>query len=124
MSRTLETDPRLPGWVNWLLNSWPLCLDADSCRTVFAWAWDRQGRYRPGEESFFYNGYVMVRLCRPFCVAVHVKPLEDLRVQAILGWKLNGRFAITLRRQSDAQAAAGVLGPNLGQAKGWDRGTA
>ena len=122
--KSLETDPRLPAWLNALLNKAPFCIDMDSVRTIFAWAWDEQGYYTPGDASMFYNGYVMVRLCTPFCIALHVKPRKNLRVQFIFGWKLNGRFAITLRRQTDEQAAAGVLGPNLGQARGWERGTA
>lgn len=42
------------------------------------------------------------------------------------GWghKLNGRIAILFRiPQNDAKAAAGVNGPNYGQASGWDCGT-
>ncbi|HEX8963629.1 MAG TPA: hypothetical protein VF801_11555, partial [Rhodocyclaceae bacterium] len=43
-------------------------------------------------------------------------------LQAGIGWKLNGRFAVLLRMQSDDSAAAGVNGPNLGQARGWGMG--
>lgn len=43
-------------------------------------------------------------------------------LQTGFGWKLNGRFGILLRIQSDDSAAAGVYGPNLGQAAGWREG--
>ena len=51
-------------------------------------------------------------------------PAHNLRLQADIGWKLNGRFGLILRSQTDASAAAGEHGPNLGQATGWKRGTA
>jgi hypothetical protein len=121
--RTIEQDKRLPAWLNWLLNHWPLCLDMDGIRTV-AVAWDADGVYMPGARSLFYNGFVMVRLVFPFGVWLHVKPARDHRLQMGLGWKLNGRFGVTLRWQTDASAAAGVSGPNYGQASAWARGTA
>lgn len=43
--------------------------------------------------------------------------------QTGLGWKLNGRLGLLLRVQSDKTSAAGVTGPNLGQATGYTYGT-
>ena len=111
-------------WVNALLNSWPLLVDTDSIRTILCLSWDEQGIYSPGSQSLFYNGAVMMRLTLPFGVWLHLKPLRNLRFQCGLGWKLNGRIALTVRFQTDASAAAGVSGRNFGQAAGWARGTA
>lgn len=43
--------------------------------------------------------------------------------QSGFGWKLNGRLSILFRIQGDASAAAGVTGPNTGQATGFNYGT-
>jgi hypothetical protein len=110
-------------WRDRLLNSWPFLLDTDTIRTA-AWAWDNEGIYRPGTRSLYYNGFIFLRLSLPFGVFVHLKPLRNLRIQAGLGWKLNGRFAMTFRFQSDESAFDGERGDNYGQAAGWDRGTA
>jgi hypothetical protein len=120
----LEQDPRLPKWANKALNSWPLLLDEDSTGTIVAVARDKEGWYSPGDVSLFYNGYFFMRLTYPFGIFLHIKPRLNTRIQFGFGWKLNGRFAITLRKQTDEQAATGTLGPNVGQAKGWERGTA
>jgi len=121
--KTIEQDKRLPGWLNWLLNQPPFCVDTDTLKSV-ALAWDAEGLYMPGNRSLFYNGFVMVRLIFPFGVWLHVKPARDRRLQLGLGWKLNGRLGLTLRWQTDQSAAAGVQGPNYGQASAWGRGTA
>lgn len=110
-------------WRDKLLNAWPLLRDTDDIRTWFAWAWDAEGRYRPGDRSLFYNGYVMVRITNPG-IFLHLKWRRSSRFQAGFGWKLNGRFGLILRYQTDASAARGVSGPNVGQAGAWDRGTA
>jgi hypothetical protein len=111
-------------WVNKLLNAWPLCLDSDSIRTLLSLAHDEEGLYHPGSQSLFYNGYWFVRLTLPFGVWLHLKPLVNLRLQCGAGWALNGRFKLTLRKQSDESAAAGVSGKNYNQAVAWQRGTA
>jgi hypothetical protein len=111
-------------WRDKLLNAWPLCLDALSVDSLFSFAWDVQGRYYPEDYSLFYNGYFFVRLTWPFGIWLHLKPRPDLRFQCGIGWKLNGRFALLLRAQSDQSATAGTHGPNTGQARGWERGTA
>lgn len=112
-------------WIDRLLNAWPFCLDADSISTA-AIAWDEEGIYRPGSVSLFYNGYVFLRLTFPLGFWLHLKPIPDARFQCGAGWKLNGRFGLTLRWQTDAKAAAGAHenAPNLGQASAWARGTA
>lgn len=43
-------------------------------------------------------------------------------IQALFGWKLNGRFTISIRALSDESAAAGVLNPNTDQSSGWLEG--
>ena len=122
--KTLETNHG-GNWLDRLLNSFPFCLDSDSIRTV-AVAWDEEGIYRPGSVSLFYNGYVFFRLTFPFGAWLHVKLVRNARFQCGAGWKLNGRIGLTLRWQTDAKAAAGAHenAPNLGQATGWERGTA
>lgn len=111
-------------WLDRLLNRWPLCLDMDDVLTLFARASDEHGVYEPDEGSLFFNGVWMVRVTWPFGIWVHVKPTVDTRIQVGAGWKLNGRFGLIARAQSDASAAAGTHGPNHGQARGWGRGTA
>ena len=95
-------------WVNKFLNAWPLLIDTASVRTLLALAWDEQGIWRPGSQSLYYNGAIMVRLTLPFGVWLHVKPLRNLRFQCGCGYKLNGRLAVTFRFQSDESAQTGV----------------
>ena len=109
-------------WFDQLNNA--IAVDVDSVRSV-AVAVDAEGVYLPGKASNFYNGFAFLRLTWPPGIFLHLKARRDRRTQIGLGWKVNGRFAPTLRLwQSDESAAAGVHGPNLGQAAGWERGTA
>lgn len=121
--KTLETN-RGGNLLDRLLNSWPFCIHKDAVATLFTRAWDDQGAYRPENASLFYNGHFFVRISFPFGIWLHWKPYSDLRVQLGIGWKLNGRFGVVARVQSDDEAAAGTHGPNFGQARKWDRGTA
>lgn len=103
-----------------------------------------------GNAALFYNAVFFLRISFPFGVFVHVRWAKNLRrsfAEGSFGWKLNGRFTIgllwllallliwnfgwsywylfslfALRFQSDASAAAGVTGPNYGQATGFDYG--
>ena len=120
--KTLETNHD-GNWVDRLLNAWPLCIDQDSVDS-WAWAWDAEGVYCPEDYSLFYNGFVMLRLTFPFGIWLHVKPVRNSRFQCGIGYALNGRFKLTLRWQTDASAAAGTHGPNIGQASAWQRGAA
>lgn len=134
--RTLETDPRLPAWLNAVLNSWPFCLDEDSIMQIEAFAWDNQGPYLCPDDSLFMNGYFMCKLLGVNVGAGVYLPIgygfligwrwhgQHYRHCYWAGWKGNGRIARTFRIQTPAESAAGVLGPNSGQASGFDRGTA
>lgn len=119
--------------VNAILNAWPFCLDEDSMRPVYAVARDAQGWWNPPNGSLFYNGYFFFRLIWPLGAGIGITFRSSLRekwrgkfvrFQTWIGWKGNGRFALTFRFQTEAEAEAGVNGPNLGQAKGYARGTA
>lgn len=122
--KTIENEGR--SWLDDLLNCWPFCLDADGVKTFAVsfgagpgWHFHREDR-----TSLFYNGVLFLRFCWPFGMWFHFKPVSYGRFQCGVGWKLNGRVAILFRIQSDAAAARGVTGPNLGQATAWERGTA
>lgn len=76
--------------------------------------------------SLYYNGLVFVRLMLPFFVGVMIRwsgsTTRKAFIQAHVGWKLNGRLALSLRVQSDLDGAAGHSGANYGQAVGWQDG--
>lgn len=78
--------------------------------------------------SLFYNAALYVRVMFPFWIGVQIRwagkdPYAKEFLQFGLGWKLNGRLAALFRIQSDVKSAAGVSGPNVGQAIGWEYGT-
>ena len=99
-----------------------IAVDINSLKT-FSIAIDNEGIYLPGKISNFYNGFVFLRLTWPVGFYFQLKPFKRARFQMGFGWKTNGRFAFTFRYQTDEKAAAGVHGPNYGQATGWNRGT-
>lgn len=127
-------------WLDKLLNAWPFCLDTERIKPVLEVEYganketaDRPDfknlEFRTGADcttrSLFRNGLIYVRLLRPFGVFMHVRWCGACRrafLQAGLGWKLNGRFAVLFRVQSDASAEKGTSGPNLGQAHGFLEG--
>ena len=111
-----------------ILNSWPFCLEHESikpilrggiCRNEGVWhAWVS----RDVGTSLYYNGAFFFRLMLPFFIGVHIR--WGVRyLQMAIGWKLNGRFGVIFRVQSDKSSAAGTHGPNYGQANGWECGT-
>jgi hypothetical protein len=115
------------------LNKWPLLLDTDSIKSVgIAWLFKENGEWKfapriTGNTSLFYNAVFFLRLSLPLGIfgSFRWSPATDKKAlfQTGFGWKLNGRFGITLRIQSDAASAAGTAGPNYGQATGFDYGT-
>ena len=110
-------------WFDRLNNA--LAVDQLAMRS-WAIAWDAEGIYCPQDYSLYYNGFVFLRFTFPFGVFLHLKPLRDARLQIGCGWKLNGRLGLIARWQTDAKAAQGAHenAPNVGQATGWNRGTA
>ena len=96
------------------------------------WGWDRNPRNirisfgRQQTKSLYYNGIVFIRVMLPFYAGVMVRwsgsHVDKAYLQTHAGWKLNGDFAVTLRIQSDLEAAKGHEFPNEGQALGWADG--
>ena len=132
MGRGVKTIEREGGdWLDRMLNEWPLLLDMDTIRSIgIAWLFKDGGRWRfrpriTPNAALFYNAVFFLRLSFPFGIFVHVRWAENWRrslLQTGLGWKLNGRIAALFRLQSDTSAAAGVTGPNYGQATGFEFG--
>lgn len=100
--------------------------------------------------SLFYNAQFFVRLAFPLGMFIGLRLGTTYLFQCSIGWKLIGRLnlnpigvllipalwylfnfwswwllasLVLYRIQTDASAAAGVTGPNYGQATGYDFGT-
>lgn len=96
------------------------------------WGWEKNPRNlrvaigRDCTESLYYNGIFFCRFMLPFFVGFMFRwsGSTDKRafLQTHVGWKLNGRFAIAFRIQSDYSGAVGMDFPNPGQARGWADG--
>lgn len=116
-----------------LLNRWPLLIDTDSVHSFgIAWLFKESGSWcalprLTGNESLFYNAVFFVRLGLPFLFCASIRWSGSTTSRAVLqfcvGFKLNGRSALSIRIQSDASSAAGSSGPNYGQAAGFNYGT-
>ena len=110
-----------------VLNAWPFCLEHESIKPLVRLGvcrvekmWHLWWTTSPG-TSLFYNGAFFFRFMLPFFVGVHIR--WGVRyLQIAIGWKLNGRFGLVFRVQSDKSAATGTHGPNYGQANGWECG--
>lgn len=78
------------------------------------------------DPSLYYNGVFFFRIAFPFFIGVMFRWSANTTtksfIQTHIGWKLNGRFAIALRIQSDTSAEAGMDFPNPGQAWGFMEG--
>jgi hypothetical protein len=78
-------------------------------------------------DALYQNGIFFFRFAVPFFVGFMLRwsGRTDCAayLQTHIGWKLNGRLAVAFRVQSDASAEIGMDAPNLGQAKGWARGS-
>lgn len=128
-------------WLDKLLNSFPFLLDDTWIKPVaeFAWGGNPNAFDRPlwsrvvlrffggcTTDSMYHNNVVYIRALFPLAVFCMIRwsgsTTNRAFIQFGMGWKLNGRFAITFRIQSDASAAAGYWGPNYGQAPGWHEG--
>lgn len=119
-------------WVLWKIGNLT-ALDQDAMKSVgAAWGFKEGGKWsfvprKVGNVSLYYNSILFIRFCWPLGVffAVRWSGATDKKAlfQTGFGWKLNGRLAVLFRVQSDKTSAAGVTGPNVGQATGWEFGT-
>lgn len=136
MTRIVEQrHPSEPEWL-WRLGN-ATAIDSDRVRSIgIAWGFRENGRWRwrpriTGQQALFFNALLFVRLTwidfLPVGVFASVRWSSSTTAKALLqlgaGYKLNGRLAVLLRIQSDATSAAGVTGPNFGQAQGFEYGT-
>jgi hypothetical protein len=128
----IEQDPRISQAANDILNEWPFLLPDTDIRPVFIWA---SGFKRDGKWKFWYwnresrdlfrNAIISIRFAWPFLFAIQIRWRETgdpSFLQVVIGWKFNGRFALTARAQDDESAARGTLAPNPGFAQGWNEG--
>lgn len=119
-------------WLLWKLGNWT-AIDSDWIKSFgVAWLFKENDRwvFKPritGNKSLFYNAVFFLRLSLPLGIFVGFRWSASTTKKALfqtgIGWKLNGRFAILFRVQSDETSAAGVTGPNTGQATGFNYGT-
>jgi len=115
----------------WLGNA--TAIDPKYIKSVgIAWLFKEDGKwvFKPritGNKSLFYNSIFFLRLALPLGLFIAFRwsgsQASKALMQSGLGWKLNGRFTLLFRIQSDKSSAAGVTGPNHGQAIGFDYGT-
>lgn len=108
-------------------------IDSDWVKSFgIAWMFQENGKWKffpriTGNTSLFYNAVFFLRLSLPLGVFVGVRWSQRTDKKALFqtgfGWKLNGRLAVLFRFQSDVSSAAGVTGPNVRQATGFEYGT-
>jgi len=131
----VEDDPRLPSWLNTVLNWPPFLLPLESIFSILMftsgyisektgkWVWfDFTNQY----PQMFRNGIFCFRFMLPFYIGLQFRwsgsTTNTSYLQFLFGWKINGRFTISLRALSDASAAAGTLFANTDQSSGWLEG--
>jgi len=108
-------------------------IDSDYIKSFgIAWLFKENGKWnfiprKTENVALFYNAILFLRFSLPFGVFASIRWSGSTVTKALfqcgMGWKLNGRLAILFRFQSDASSAAGVTGPNFGQAQGFEYGT-
>lgn len=78
-------------------------------------------------QSLFYNAVFFFRFSLPLGIFLSFRWNSSTVAKSLcqlgIGWKLNGRFTLLLRVQSDDSSKAGVTGANYGQATGFEYGT-
>jgi len=134
MKWATEIDPRIPGWLNTILNWPPFLLPMNIILPLLMftsgyisaetgkWVWFDLTQQNP---QMFRNGIFCIRFMFPFCFCLQIRwsaTASPSYFQMILGWKLNGRFALTARFEDDGSAARGELTPNTDQSSGWLEG--
>lgn len=131
MTRIVEDRHAGEPWLLWKLGNWTSIDDSFVLSIGLAWLFTEKGVWRllpriTGNTSLFYNAVFFIRITTiGLFLSVRWGSSLDKKslFQCGIGWKLNGRFGLTLRIQSDKTSAEGVTGPNLGQAQGFEYGT-
>ena len=118
-------------WWQWMLGNF-LVVPVEWLKSIgIVWGFKENDKwcFKPritGEGSLYFNGILFLRLSLPFDVRFGLRwsgsSTKAALFQTGLGFKLNGRFAPTVRVQSDGSSAAGTYSPNPGQAQGWNYG--
>ena len=117
-------------WYDGILNSKPFLLDDKIVKTIgIAWIFKENGKwiFKPKivpRDWQYANAQLFLRVGLPFSIFAGARLSKTSLIQAGIGWKQTGRFAIHLRKQTDTSAAAGFHPglPNTGQAAGWEYG--
>ena len=126
-----QQHPNEPYLLYWLGNA--TAIDDAKVKSIgLAWMFKENGAwvFKPrvtGEQSLFFNAVFFLRLSFPFGIFASIRWSESSTSRALfqtgIGWKLNGRFGLLFRFQSDASSAAGSSGPNTGQSQGFSYGS-
>lgn len=130
MRITESQHPNEPWLLYWLGNA--TAIDDGYVKSIgIAWLFKEGGQWKfmpriTGQQSLFFNAVFFLRLSLPLGIFASVRWSSATDKKSLLqtgfGWKLNGRLGILMRIQSDKTSAAGVTGPNLGQATGFNYG--
>lgn len=130
MRITESQHPNEPWLLYWLGNA--TAIDDGYVKSIgIAWLFKENGQWKfmpriTGQQSLFFNAVFFLRLSLPLGIFASVRWSSATDKKSLLqtgfGWKLNGRLGILMRIQSDKTSAAGVTGPNLGQATGFNYG--
>lgn len=98
--------------------------DSSDDETFWVRRWGARLTLGGGDErSLYWNAALFVRINLPFGVWFGVRLGEKRLFQCGIGYKLSGVLGANFRFQTDDSSAAGVTGPNYGQARGWWDGT-
>lgn len=119
-------------WLLWKIGNWT-AIDSNFVKSIgVAWLFKDNGEWKfipriTGNTSLFYNSIFFLRLSFPLGIFFSFRWSESIEKKSLwqtgVGWKLNGRLGVLFRIQSDKTSAAGVTGPNFGQATGFEYGT-
>ena len=119
-------------WYDRLLNTFPFCLDDSQIKTIgIAWIFRENNHWnltpRITGNAQYYNAMFFVRIGFPFALFFMFRWSaigKHQFIQAGIGWKQTGRFAVHCRVQTDANAAIGYHAglSNTDQAIAWNYG--
>lgn len=152
MPRIIEDRHPGESWLLWKLGNLTAITDEAVVSEGVMWLFKENGKWvfiprLTGNRSLFYNAVFFFRYTvSPFTLITFYLAValgwywaliygvfvsfrwsgsttKKALFQTGFGHKLNGRLGLPLRFQSDKSSAAGVTGPNSGQAQGFNGGT-